>query len=103
MDDPEEQEPARPEILIEREQMAGVWSNRALVTHGKHEFTIDFIRMDAAAPPPGRGVVVARVALSPLFMTQLIDALNESWTDYAKRALPKEIYGPEEPPEDNAQ
>ena len=67
----------KPEIMLQTEQMAGVWANFAAVSHSEHEFTIDFVRMDGTAPPPGRGIVVARVSMSPLFVTQLIDALKQ--------------------------
>jgi hypothetical protein len=83
----------KPEIMLQTEQMAGVWANFAAVSHSEHEFTIDFVRMDATAPPPGRGIVVARVAMSPLFVTQLIDALQKNWSGYAQKALPKEARG----------
>jgi hypothetical protein len=56
-----------------------------------HEFTLDFVRLDSASPPPGRGIVVARVSVSPLFVTQLIDALTDNWQKYAQKALPKEV------------
>ena len=79
--------------MLQTEQMAGVWANFAAVSHSEHEFTIDFVRMDGTAPPPGRGIVVARVSMSPLFVTQLIDALKQNWSGYAQKALPKEVYG----------
>jgi hypothetical protein len=81
-----------PEILIDQATMAGVWANFARVTHSPHEFTLDFIRLEYGAPPPGRGVVVARVSVSPLFITQLIDALGKNWQKYAEKALPREIH-----------
>jgi len=37
--------------------------------------------------------VVSRVSVSPLFVTQLIDALNQNWNTYAEKALPKEVQG----------
>ena len=43
----------KPEIMLQTEQMAGVWANFAAVSHSEHEFTIDFVRMDGTAPPPG--------------------------------------------------
>lgn len=88
-----------PEITVQPEQMAGVWANWALVSHSEHEFTLDFVRMDGTAPPPGRGIVVARVAVSPLFVTQLIDALSRNWSEYAKKALPTEVFEGDEPEE----
>ena len=97
---PEEQEqPQGPEIILQPEQMAGVWSNWAQVSHSEHEFTLDFVRLDSGAPPPGRGIVVARVSFSPLFVLQLIAALRSNWSEYAKKALPPEVYG-NDPPDD---
>ncbi len=78
------------EIFLPEDKLAGVWANWAQVSHSPHEFTLDFVRIDATAPPPGRGIVVARVAVSPLFVTQLIDALTDNWQKYAEKAMPKE-------------
>lgn len=85
-----------PEIVLLPDQMGGVWANWALVSHSEHEFTLDFVRMDSTVPPPGRGIVVARVSVSPLFVTQLIDALSRNWSEYAKKALPREVYQDDE-------
>ncbi|MBI4896852.1 MAG: DUF3467 domain-containing protein [Actinobacteria bacterium] len=82
------------EIFIDAQQMAGTWANFARVSHSPHEFTLDFVRMDYAASPTN-GIVVARVSVSPLFITQLIEALSDNWDNYAKLAMPKEVYGDE--------
>lgn len=83
------------------EQLAGgVWSNFALVHHSEHEFTIDFVRLDSAslsAEGEMQGIVVSRVGLSPLFVRQLIRALEDNWAKYAKKAMPREVYGDEAP------
>ena len=81
----------QPEIILRQELMPGVWANFAQVSHSQHEFTIDFVRMDGTAPPPGRGIVVARVSMSPLFITQLIDALQQNWSGYAQKAMPRDL------------
>ena len=91
---PEEEPPAgppEPQIIIEPEQMAGVWANYARTSHSHYEFTLDFVRLDFTQSPP-TGIVVARVSLSPLLISQLIDALNVNWQKYAERALPKELF-----------
>jgi hypothetical protein len=80
-----------PEALL-----GGVWANFARVHHSEHEFTIDFMRLDyASVSEEGemQGVVVARVGLSPLFVRQLIAALEGNWMKYAKKALPQEVFG----------
>jgi hypothetical protein len=89
--------PQELNLIIEPDKLAGVWANFAQVSHTEHEFTVDFGRLDPIQR--GRGIVVARVGLSPLFVTQLIDALTANWQTYAKKALPKEVYGDDQPPE----
>jgi hypothetical protein len=84
------------EIFIGEAQMGGVWANFARVSHSLHEFTLDFVRLDFAEQPP-KGIVVARVSVSPLFITQLIEALGDNWTKYAEKALPQEARN--EPPD----
>ena len=80
------------EISIDPQHAAGVWANFAGVSHSEHEFTIDFVRIDYSQQPKLTGVVVARVGVSPLFVTQLIAALQENWDKYARKAMPREVY-----------
>ena len=66
-------------IQIEPQALAGVYSNFANVSHSDYEFTITFARVDhdvEGSEVPG--VAVVRVNTSPLFMRQLIDALQEN-------------------------
>jgi hypothetical protein len=79
-----------PQIVIDPAQMAGVWANFARVSHSPYEFTLDFVRLDYSANPP-QGIVVARVSLSPLMVTQLIEALSANWATYAERSMPPEV------------
>lgn len=93
-DEPHEEPIERTlEVQITPDQMGGVWANFARVNHSEHEFTIDFVRIDFAAQPNLTGIVVARVGVSPLFVRQLIQALEDNWAKYAKKAMPKEVYG----------
>ena len=79
-------------IHTQPDQMGGVWANAAAVRHSPHEFTIDFLRCDfddtgkAAA-----GILVQRVNMSPLFVTQLIAALQDNWSKYADKSMPKDL------------
>ncbi len=91
-----EREQTTLNVFMDPQQAAGVWANFARVNHSEHEFTIDFVRIDYANAPNLTGVVVARVAVSPLFVTQLIGALQENWDKYARKAMPKEVYGADE-------
>jgi hypothetical protein len=85
------------QIIIDQAQMGGVWANFARVSHSEHEFTLDFIRLDYATDPI-QGVVVSRVSVSPLFVTQLVDAINDNWKKYAKKAMPQEVRDAEDEP-----
>lgn len=89
---PEPEEQQQPQIMLPPEMFGGVWANWAQVSHSLHEFTLDFVRIDATHQPP-MGVVVARVSVSPLFITQLIEALTDNWQKYAAKALPQEVEG----------
>jgi hypothetical protein len=86
--DPEE--PVEVSVQIEAAQKAGVWANFARVSHSPYEFTLDFIRLDFSQEKP-EGIVVSRVSVSPLFITQLIGALDTNWQKYAEKAMPKEL------------
>jgi hypothetical protein len=66
-----------PQIHMRMEDAGGVWANAARVSHSPYEFTIDFLRMEFTDPV--QGVVVSRVNLSPLFVRQLMDALDDNW------------------------
>jgi len=79
------------QVHIRMEDSGGVWANFASVQHSPYEFTIDFARIDFNSEP-AVGTVVSRVNLSPLFVQQLMDALSENWTMYAKKAMPKEVH-----------
>ena len=86
----------QPEIIIQPDQMAGVWANFAQVSHSPYEFTLDFVRLDFSQIPP-RGIVVSRISLSPRFIDELIQALQKNWAMYAQKALPQEVYRGEVP------
>lgn len=80
-------------IHSQPDQMGGVWANAAAVRHSPHEFTIDFLRCEFG--DDGRataGILVQRVNMSPLFVSQLITALQENWSKYADKAMPRELF-----------
>lgn len=75
-------------ISIPPKMFGGVWANFAVVAHSEFEFTIDFVRVD---PNRAQGIVTSRVNLSPLFVTQLLEALQTNWDQYAQKAMPREV------------
>ena len=73
-------------IHFSPEIMAGVYANFANVSHSDYEFTITFARVDhevEAEEVPG--VVVSRVNLSPRFMRELLDAMEDNYSKWRTR------------------
>jgi hypothetical protein len=88
-------------IHTDPETMAGHYANFANVSHSDYEFTITFARVDhevdeAEVP----GVVVSRVNLSPRFMRELIDAMEDNFSKWQTREGIRELpeFGPGEGP-----
>ena len=73
-------------IHFSPEIMAGVYSNFANVSHSDYEFTITFARVDHEVDEEEiPGVVVSRVNLSPRFMRELIDAMEDNYSKWRTR------------------
>jgi hypothetical protein len=88
------------------EVMAGVYANFANVSHSDYEFTVTFARVDHEVEDDEMpGVVVTRVNLSPRFMRQLIDAMEDNWSKWQTKegikSLPEvgDRPQPSDPPE----
>ena len=68
------------------EIMQGVYANFANVSHSDYEFTITFARVDHEVEEGEvPGVVVSRVSLSPRFMRELIDAMEDNFSKWQTR------------------
>jgi hypothetical protein len=66
--------------------MAGVYSNFANVSHSDYEFTITFARVDHEVEEEEiPGVVVSRINLSPRFMQELIEAMQDNYSKWQTR------------------
>ena len=87
------------------EVMAGVYANFANVSHSDYEFTLTFARVeheidDEEVP----GVVVSSVNMSPRFVRELIDALQDAWSKWETRQgiknLPEYLREDEQPGRD---
>jgi hypothetical protein len=85
MDQP--QQPDRHiKIHFSPELMAGHYSNFANVSHSDYEFTITFARVDHEIEEEEvPGVVVGRVNLSPKFMQELIEAMQDNYAKWLTR------------------
>ncbi|GAC1438350.1 MAG: hypothetical protein NVSMB51_14090 [Solirubrobacteraceae bacterium] len=85
-------------IHLQPEMMGGVYANFANVSHSDYEFTVTFARVDhevETAEIPG--VVVTRVNLSPRFMRELIDAMEDNYSRWKAREGIKNLPEYEEP------
>ncbi len=84
------EDPNRPErhinIHFSPDIMAGVYANFANVSHSDYEFTITFARVDHEVEDEEiPGVVVSRINLSPRFMRELIDAMQDNYSKWQTR------------------
>ncbi len=68
------------------EAMMGVYANFANVSHSDYEFTITFARVDHEVEDDEiPGVVVARINLSPKFMRELVEAMQDNYSKWSTR------------------
>jgi hypothetical protein len=73
-------------IHLSPEIMGGVYANFANVSHSDYEFTVTFARVDHEVESDEvPGVVVSRVNLSPRFMRELIDAMEDNYSKWRTR------------------
>ena len=87
-------------IHFSPELMAGHYANFANVSHSDYEFTITFARVDHEMEEGEiPGVVVSRINLSPRFMRELVDAMEDNYGRWSARESIKglpEVEGREE-------
>ncbi len=75
------------ELQVPEGLEGGIWSNMVVVSHSQYEFTLDFTRIHFAQPPVDgkrRAVLVQRVNVSPLLVTQLIGALQKNMARFER-------------------
>jgi hypothetical protein len=94
-------------IHFDPQQMAGHYANFANVSHSEYEFTVTFARVDHEVEDEEiPGVVVTRINVSPKFMRELIDAMQDNYSKWETREgiknLP-EFNGGDEPDEPGTQ
>jgi hypothetical protein len=95
----EEPQERQLNIHIDPEHMGGVYSNFANITFSQYEFTVTFARVDHEVEEGDMpGVVVSRVNMSPKFMRELLDAMQDSWSKFETREGIRNL--PETPPRD---
>jgi hypothetical protein len=84
-------------IHLDPENMAGVYANFANISFSDYEFTLTFARIDHEVEEGDiPGVVVSRVNVSPRFLQELLEAMQDSWSKWSTREGIKNL--PEAPP-----
>jgi hypothetical protein len=79
-------------IHMDPAQFAGHYANFANVSHSDYEFTITFARIDHSVEEDEiPGVVVTRVNLSPKFMRELIDTMEDNYSKWKTRESIKNL------------
>ena len=87
-------------IHLDPENMAGVYANFANISFSDYEFTLTFARIDHEVEEGDiPGVVVARVNVSPRFLEELLEAMQDSWSKWSTREGIKNL--PEAPPRED--
>lgn len=87
----EDDEPQRHiNLHTSPEVMAGIYANFANVSHSEYEFTVTLGRVDHEVEDTEiPGVAVARLNLSPPFMKELIEALQDNYSKWQAREMIK--------------
>lgn len=90
--EPEDDGERHLNIHFTPEQMAGHYANFANISHSDYEFTITFARIDHEVEDEEiPGVVVSRVNLSPRFMGELLDAMQDNYEKWSARERIREL------------
>jgi uncharacterized protein DUF3467 len=73
-------------LHLDPEHLAGVYANFANVSFSDYEFTLTFARIEHEVDEGDMpGAVVSRVNMSPRFMGELIDAMQDAWSKWSSR------------------
>jgi hypothetical protein len=73
-------------IHFDPKHLAGKYANFANVSHSEYEFTITFARVDHEVEDEEiPGVVVSRINLSPKFMAELVEAMQDNYSKWSTR------------------
>lgn len=94
-DTPEPDRPARPRVNVRvpDDQKHGSYSNVLVVTHGPHEFTLDFAQFQPGKDGAVGAEVVQRIRVAPTMVGQIMQALNTNLSKYEDRYGPVKAIG----------
>lgn len=92
-DQPEQ--PSRPKIdvRVPDDQKQGTYANLLVVSHGPHEFTLDFAQFQPGREGAVGAEVVQRIRIAPTMVGQVMQALNANLSKYEDRFGPVKAIG----------
>jgi hypothetical protein len=94
----EDADERRLNIHFTPELMAGVYANFANISHSDYEFTLTFAKVDHEVDDDEvPGWVVSRVNVSPRFMRELLDAMEDNYSKWSARETIRDLPEVEEP------
>ncbi len=92
-----EDEPRRQrqvQVVLPEDERFGEYSNFLAVSHGPHDFTLDFCQLRRPdADGKVKAEVVSRVKIAPTMVARVLDALNTNLSGYEERFGPVKAIG----------
>lgn len=93
-DDPPVPAPRRKlDVRVSDEQRPGTYANMLIVSHGPHEFTLDFSQIHPQGEGGATAEVVSRIRIAPTMVAQVLQALNTNLSNYEDRFGPVKALG----------
>lgn len=84
----DEQAPQRKklDVRVPDDHRQGTYANLLVVTHGPHEFTLDFAQFQqGGSDDKVQAEVVQRIRIAPTMVGQVLQTLNANLTRYEER------------------
>lgn len=73
-------------VVVDDDRKHGEYANFVVVSHGPHEFTIDFCQLlPSGDPKQVNADVVSRIRVAPTMVGQMLRALNANLTNYESK------------------
>lgn len=85
---------AQVRVVVDDDIKHGEYANFVVVSHGQHEFTLDFCQLlPSGQPGQVNADVVSRVRIAPTMVAQILRALNTNLSTYEEKFGPVKALG----------
>jgi len=71
-------------VKVPDDVLKGSYANNMFVSHTKEEFILDFVNL-SFFPPPGQGIVNAKIVTTPEHIKRIIAALQDNVKKYEEK------------------